>query len=547
MSTDEMTSLRRAGFGVATALFLALACAPTPGPAPAAPAAPAVPAAPAGEQPKYGGVLKTVFGGSSSAPHFDGQAVFNAGIYRVATSARENLFSYKAGADIGPLDWVIEPQLAEKWEQPDPKTFVITLRKGIQWTDGKPFVAKDVEFSFTRLAGKPESQQQHLADWCVPMQIVDDYTIRCNLKEPLASSILLTRMADQGNMIMSPQLSDEEMKNKLLGTGPFILKEYTRDVVWKYTKNPNYWQKGLPYLDQLETYFIGDASARLAALRAGQLDMEDTNLKVSQIATLKQTNPNLKTECWPTGGNGWFRLNLARPPMDDIRVRRALSLAVDRDAIGKAVWGEPLVYNPIVPANMKQWALPDPQKNLPYNRFDTEKAKQLLAEAGYGPNNPLKVEGIVSQQLVNYLKYMEIAKDHWSRVNVEMDLKVMEHTAAFATQPQRAFQIYAQGSRQLFDPDDYVGEWFLTKGSRNYGGWGNAEVDRLIEKQRTARSDKERQEALWEIQKIVGEQVWVITFIDGNTCMAWQPYVKNFRPDISSNYYAGRVYWIDKG
>ena len=531
-----------------------VACAPSPPPAPAAPAVPAAPgaaapgaAAPqaAPGQPKRGGTLKIPF--RFPAAHFDPQAGSVSGLYSVNEPVRETLFAYKQGADVGPLDWIIEPRGAEKWEMPDLSTFAVTLRSGVQWHDGKPFTAKDVQFTMERGSRKPESQRQHLYNWGLPIETPNDLTVKFNVKEPLASSILLTRLADTAAPILPAHLSDDEMKNRLVGTGPFVAKEFTRDAVYKYGRNPNYWDKNLPYVDELQLFFITDVAARLAALRSGQIDMEERDLKIRNIETLKQTNPELKTECWPAGGNGWFRLNLARKPLDDIRVRRALSLAIDRDALGRAVWGEPGVHNPIVPANMKQWALPEAEKNLPYNRYDPEKAKQLLAEAGYGPNNPLKLEGNVSAQLANYAKYMEIAKDQWTRVNVEMDLKIQEQTLAFATQPNRDFTIYAQGSRQLFDPDEYTYPWFHTNGERNYGGWGTSDLDKILERSRTARTDKERQEALWEVQRIVGDQVWVITFVDGQDCTAWQPYVKNFRPDVTSSFWNGRVYWIDKG
>jgi peptide/nickel transport system substrate-binding protein len=272
-----------------------------------------------------------------------------------------------------------KPWLAESYEiAPDHSSITFKIRKGVKFHDGTDFNAQAAKWNLDWVL-KPGPRM--LPPMVKSIDLVDDYTIRVNVS-PYTNTILYY-LADY-NYMVSPTAYEKNgqdwMMTHPVGTGPFIFESFQRDVRTVGVKNPNYWVKGLPYLDKIEILYVTDYMTRKAAMQAGEADATRTEFG-KEAAEMKDIGLNVKTLCNAVIG---FYPNSADPnsPFSKQKVREAVEYAVDREAIAKGLgygmWQAP--YQ-IAPRGSSTY---DPN-SVTSRKYNPEKAKQLLAEAGY-PN-----------------------------------------------------------------------------------------------------------------------------------------------------------------
>ncbi|MEK7682343.1 MAG: ABC transporter substrate-binding protein, partial [Chloroflexota bacterium] len=356
---------RLLGIAMVAALVLA-ACAPAaaPAPAPAAPAAPAAatatprpqviptPLAPlinptptparsvapaatpaTASKAQYGGVLTV--GHFATPPHFDVHQVNTAASLWAIGAAYSDLLQYDPHKNSE-----IIPDLAERWDaSADAKSFTFFLRKGVKWHDGKPVTADDVVVSYNRMAFPDKatvSPRQSLLSNLSKIERVDDTTVRFTLKDPQASFI--PAIANGYMAIMPKHVIDAkgDMKNDIVGTGPFKLKRYQTGIAVEVEKNPDYYAKGRPYLDGVTHYIIADWNTRYAALKAKRILMTNPGTPGlttdMRVALEKEVPDKITTWVHVHLGNITTAMNVNIKPFDDVRVRKAVHLALDRKA-----------------------------------------------------------------------------------------------------------------------------------------------------------------------------------------------------------------------
>ena len=236
----------------------------------------------------------------------------------------------------------MEPNLASSWDiSPDGKAFTFHLVKGVKFHEGSDFTASDAAYSFDRQknpGGRGQVRPRKAAfDPIDRFEVVDDHTLRVHMTRPYAS--FLANIA-QGWMAMLDKEwveAGHDPEKEINGTGPFVLKQYTRGTSFEHTKNANYWKQGFPYLDGVMYFLILDPNAVFAACRTGQI-MFCTADAQQQVDLQSQMGDKLRFEK-TTGGWGGDLVNMStiRKPFDDIRVRRALAYAVDRQAAIKVL------------------------------------------------------------------------------------------------------------------------------------------------------------------------------------------------------------------
>jgi peptide/nickel transport system substrate-binding protein len=235
-------------------------------------------------------------------------------------------------------DFTVVPDLAEKWESLSPTVIEFTLRKGVKFhnkppVNGREVTAEDAKYSIERF--KSRSAFRARFDVVQAIDVVNRYTLRVTLKEPFAP--FLNHLAASTFVPILPREVEEKFKDfnrpeAMIGSGPFMLKSYQKGVQIVFERNPDYYVKGQPYLDAVVIEITPDAAARLSMLRAGKVDMGHMwgFLSAEEAKSLKQTNPEMvSTPAMPVASSVlYFRTD--QPPFNDVRVRRAISLAIDR-------------------------------------------------------------------------------------------------------------------------------------------------------------------------------------------------------------------------
>jgi peptide/nickel transport system substrate-binding protein len=284
--------------------------------------------------------------------------------------------------------------LAERWEvAPDGKRITFALRKGVKFHDGSDFTCADATYSLDKLADPNRAHRTFVAiivKVFVGTTCTDDFTLVLNLKEP--SAALFTMLAGAHAVMMKAGIAervDRKDPKFLVGTGPFKYKSYTPGVNFRAERNPNYWKSGLPHIEAYEAVVMPDLTRIFASFRARQLTMTGIgrHLERPEADILQKDFPDAVVALGPRGGWDAFVMHVTRPPFNDVRVRKGVSLATDREKmieIGAEGWGVLGGYiGPHTPYGLPLEELKQyPQFGDNMAKRQAE-AKRLLAEAGY--------------------------------------------------------------------------------------------------------------------------------------------------------------------
>ena len=245
------------------------------------------------------------------------------------------------------------PGLAESWESSDAQTWVLHLKKGVKFHDGKDFEAEDVIYSLQRMQDPKIGGQTILQG--AKIEEIDKHTVKVVLTGP-NSTFLSRQLGSQWAIVSKGAAEKYDLKNQANGTGPFKLAEFVPGSHVKLAKFENYHVKGLPYLDAVLYKFITDESTRLAAIRSGTVDI--TRFYDPKNAQLIRNDKNIVAVDTGRLTQDFFWLNMKRKPFDDIRVRQAVSLALDRQQLVDAVMYGEVKPQGILPNGFGDWVVP---------------------------------------------------------------------------------------------------------------------------------------------------------------------------------------------
>lgn len=443
------------------------------------------------EQPRRGGKLRygTVTEVASLDPH----------VYVGTTGKVINLCIYNSLLGFNKKAELV-PGLAESWETPDPKTTVFRLRKGVRFHRGQPFSAGDVKYSLERILDPASGATLRANLEGLRVTIVDDYTVKIEQEEPNTSLLSVLAMPEASIISEEWMNTKPNIKVEANGTGPFMLVEYEPKVRAVVKRNPNYFEKGLPYLDQVEFRMISNSDARVNSLRTRAVDMIEF-VPWKDIDVVKREKG---IEVQTAGGafmNLWF--NATKKPFDDSRVRRAVAYAIDRDAISEAAFfghGSPL-FGP-----------PTPPEAWYYNRdlakafsYDPEKAKKLLAEARYPKG--FKVELLVYQGLTIYTQTAQIVQANLKEVGINAEIKLLEWATQVDRKNKGDFDFLIWGVNiKLQDPDVY--SYYFGSQSTYWAkpiGFVDEKIEALLEKGRKTTDTEKRKQIYHELEKRILE------------------------------------------
>jgi peptide/nickel transport system substrate-binding protein len=453
----------------------------------------------------------------------------------------------------------VVPELAERWSwQDNHRNLVFFLRKNVRWHDGQPFTSRDVKYTYDVVReAKDAPAKLRLSprkDWFANVEAIeapDAHTVVFRLRRPQPSLLL---MLAAGYMPVYPaHVPVADLRQRCVGTGPFKLKDYQRGQVVELERNADYFMPNRPYLDGIRYLIITERGTRLAALQSGRLDafapLEMTKLMAE---TVKKAQPSLVVSETGQMGSDNVVINHKRAPFDNLHVRRAVSLAMDRSASVQAVrHGGAVVGAAFMPKPWGSWSLLDKDlRALPGYRGaaqDKAEARRLLAAAGYGPGKPLRVE-MVTRTIPVYLDLASFVLDELRQVGVEVTLKQLDTAAWFPALSRRDYIIGANlTAPAVDDPDVYLYENYRCGTSRNYTDYCNEDVDRLMDLQSQELDREKRLKLVWEIQRKLEADV-------ARPMLGWRkeyftqwPHVKNLVAHHSL-YNWGRMQevWLDR-
>ncbi len=392
------------------------------------------------------------------------------------------------------------PSLAESWEQPDDLTYIFKLREGVKFHNGREMTAEDVKYSFERVLN-PDTAAigKSYYDSINTIEVVDTYTVKFTLKEPFAP--FMTNLTSLYGAIVPKEVVEENgnLMQKACGTGPFMLKEWIPDNKVILEKNPDYFVEGEPRLDAIEYYVMTDESARVAALRTGSVDV--IKLPASSIP-LVEGNADINILEYQSNDYSYVGFNLDLDKFKDVRVRQAISLAINRQEIIDLVYDGNAKVTGFVPEAMGRWAI-DFQAEELYNQ-NIEKAKQLMAEAGYADG----FETTIAVGLLDDINATgEILQKQLEQIGIKATIQNLESGQYVDAWKNRTHEMMVGRNGAGTDPNRAVAFFFSSTGSANVWGYSNPEVDELCNQGKVTVDEAERETIYKEAQKLIVNDV----------------------------------------
>jgi peptide/nickel transport system substrate-binding protein len=453
----------------------------------------------------------------------------------------------------------IIPDLAEKWSwQDNYRNLVFFLRKGVKWHDGQPFTSKDVKYTFDMVREAKDAAARlrinPRKDWYANVESIeaaDPHTVIFHLKRPQPSMLMM--LASVYSPVYPAHVPVAEFRSKCVGTGPFKLKEWKKGESIELTRNPEYFVPNRPYLDGIKYVIIQERGTRFAALQAGRLDISFPGEATKPIADqLKASGAKLVFHAVANNNNENLLMNVKKAPFDNVKVRRAISLGMDRKAFIKAVLQGGAAPGPsMLPKPYGFWGLAEKDlAKLPGYGNPAEnkaQAKKLLAEAGFGPQNPLRVE-MATRAIPTYMDFASFVVGELKQIGIEASLKQIETAQWHPMVTRRDYQMGANVTGLgVDDPDANFYENYACDSPRNYTGYCDESVMKMIDAQSQELNVSKRMAMVAEIQRKLEEDA-------ARPVMGWRidhfpiwPYVKNLVPHHGIyNYGRMQEVWLDR-
>jgi peptide/nickel transport system substrate-binding protein len=486
--------------------------------------------------------------------------------------ARPNVIDYMGG------------QLAENWEFTDPSTLVFHLRKGINWQNipplnGREFVANDVIQHFQRLYGLgsgrtpspfqyPGSVYMNLTSMTAP----DKYTVVSKWNTQNSEYIIEAMMRFSGAMdIEAPEIvaqyGDVNDWHHAVGTGPFIMNDFVSGASTILVRNPNYWgydernpKNRLPYIDRIRILIIPNEATAMAALRSGKIDAMD-QLSMDYFPLIKQSNPEIIQISLPASINDSITPRIDVKPFDDIRVRKAMQMALDLPTLAKTYYhGLVPPYPASITSNeAKEWGFPYdqwPQALKDEYAYNPTAAKKLLADAGY----PTGFKTNVVANTLGDMDLLQIVKAYFLAVGIDMEIRQMDNASwlAFVQNAKKEDQMtYGQSSPlgQVSEPLSISGT-YDPKGITNYGMVNDPTYNALLARIPTETNFANLKQIIRDMAELVARQHYAISMLAVGKAAFKQPWLNGYigqfdsvsggKPGPHLLGFFGARFWIDQ-
>jgi peptide/nickel transport system substrate-binding protein len=486
----------------------------------------------ANETPKSGGSITYLT--YNDVPNFDIRSVLSVGTHSPASSIMSRLVRFPLGPELkSDADLTITPDLAQTWEQPaDLMSLTFKLNQGVKWHDmppvnGRELTSQDIKYTFDSY----KSKGAHVTyfDALDRVETPDQSTVKFFLNQPFGGFI--DGLAVPVQLVFAHEVveRDGDLGSTMVGTGPFMYKKLERKVGLTAVKNPNYFRKGLPYLDGFDLAIVADAATQKASIRSGQADYIQVDF--SDTGDLQRTNPNLVLleAKEPRSGRG-LMMNQTKPPYNDVRVRRAISMAIDRTAVlnstlaghGSGSYATPWFY----------WTdkEPAPDQLGQYFQYNVAEAKKLMEAAGYKDGfkdtlNYWHYEASVDSQV--QLVQAQLKQN----LNVDLEVTLLDYPTYFTNYTGHKWQGmywgFQIGSSNTID--DFTYQNVLSNSEANYMYMADAEIDRLAKAIRVETDAAKKKTLIKQMLDREHDQAFRLWMPYRNQYSVLQPHLKGVR------------------
>jgi len=479
-----------------------------------------IPASP--KPPKRGGVLARA--SAWDPPVIDPRLTQSIGLFQFMGLTSNRLIRYSFPEEANSTnDVALRPDLAESWQSsPDFRVWTFKIRQGVKWhnvppVNGRELTAADVKYCYEQYA--KEGVQAFTFQEIEGMETPDKHTLRIHLKTP--NTLFPQNVAESVTVIFPREVLEEDgdLKKRLVGTGPYILKEHTRKVRIVLQRNPDYYDKGRPYIDECVILSAPDSATRKAAFRTGQSEIVQV-ASPSEVEVILKTNPS----AMPQEYANWlapFGLALSqdKPPFNDLRVRRAISMAIDRqkqvdtvyEGHGIPGWGVPYVYYQDTKPTLKELG--------PWWQYRPEEAKKLMAEAGHAKG---------FETTLFYYEYFPqmtsqvqlVQQDLKKNLNIDVKISKLDYTTYYGRYVDSKWEGMSWGfqSGHAVGLDERTYMYMHSKSTKNFFRVNDPVIDELTTR---LRRTPERAEQRAITKKIVDREL-------DQVLRMWMPYDAGF-------------------
>jgi peptide/nickel transport system substrate-binding protein len=452
----------------------------------------------------------------------------------------------------------IRPELATDWAWDEDGTrLIFHLRKDVKWHDGKPFTAADVKCTWDLIQGKAAEKlrvnpRKAWYNNLVEVATNGDYEAAFVLKRPQPAFLAL--LASGMSPVYPCHVSPAQMRQHPIGTGPFKFVEFKPNEYIKVAKNPEYWKPSLPYLDGIEYTIIKNRSTAILAFVAGKYELTFAGtLTIPLTHDLQKQRADAICELPPGSVSTNLIINREKPPFDNPELRKAMSLAIDRQAfVDILTEGVGLKAAAMQPPPGGLWGMP-PDMLATLSGYGTDikknrdEARAIMKKLGYGPNKHLAIQ-VTTRDVPPYRDPAVILIDQLKEIWIDAELDPVDTTQWYPRVQRKDYTVGLNlTGTQVDDPDGMLYENYACGGVGNYNGYCNPEIDKLIDQQSMEPDQEKRTRLVWEIERRLTDDDAkpLVYFNRGGIC--WDPKVKNLTVMVNSIYNGWRMedIWLD--
>jgi peptide/nickel transport system substrate-binding protein len=393
---------------------------------------------------------------------------------------------------------VIVPALAESWTTTgDGKLWTFRLRRGVAFHNGSPFTSKDVKATIQRIKD-PATASPKAIEYAAITDILtpDDFTVQFALNSPVAP--LLATLASGWSAILPAGLIEagHDFASRPVGTGPFVFETWIRDNKITLAKNPAYWMPGVPRVSGLDLRIILERAVQVQGLLTGQLDVCDLYDDVD--VPLLEKSPQTRAEKALTSRVDVIAINTSRPPLTDLKIRQAISHAIDKQSVLDIAYGGGEAVGTFMDFGDPYYK--DFTGLYPY---DPEKAKALVAESGYVFEKPLEI--VVPQNYEYHIRAAQLYQEMLGNAGIPARIRLVDWSTWLADVYQKAnYELSVVGHTGKLDPDGRL-EGYGTE--KRYVRWVHPETARLLAQARTLSGFAERKKIYDRVLEIMAREL----------------------------------------
>lgn len=464
--------------------------------------------------------------------------------------AYNKLLRNKTGPGVAYTDLTLEPELAQSWEVPDAAHYVFHLRPGVKFTNlppvpGRPLVADDVKWSFEYWSRTgefkdkklPKAQFDSFFEGIKSIETPDPQTVVIQFQQPFAPFIHYT--ASDFIPIVPHEIYDRDgnLKNTIVGTGPFMLdvNASQKGSQWIWKRNPDYWETGKPYLDSIRWLVVPDDASAAAAFRSGQVDVlgvgSTEGISYSLALQVKQQNPHAVSYEFNFPEPYFVWINAQKHPLDDVRVRQALALSIDRDAMleaisgGKGEWG-------LTGAWPGAFSSDEIHK---LDKHDPAQARRLITEAGYPNGLDIDWNFPGTTYGNDFVTLLQLMQAQVKSAGININLKSVDNAVDSASRKNGTFLIsMTPGVSLEGDVDSYLFQKFSPSSKNAYGRLDDPKLNALITAQRQESDPNKRAGIVHQAVLYINEIADDLALVNPIHYYHWQPSVQGLYPNWGS-------------